>query len=157
MRIETEHLQEVPPVLGDPERIRQIIDNLLDNAFSYTAPHGTILLRLEVVGEYVQVDVKDNGIGIALDAQPRIFERFYRGEHPYVLATSGTGLGLSIVQHLVGMHGGRIWFESSGIPGEGCTFSFTLPLAESANPALDPLGKGAGHRQNNQHLRVPED
>ena len=157
MRIETEHLQEVPPVLGDQERIRQIIDNLLDNAFSYTAPHGTILLRLEVVGEYVQVDVKDNGIGIALDAQPRIFERFYRGEHPYVLATSGTGLGLSIVQHLVGMHGGRIWFESSGIPGEGCTFSFTLPLAESANPALDLLGKGVGHRQNNQHLRVPED
>jgi signal transduction histidine kinase len=74
------------------------------------------------------VDVKDNGIGIQLEERHRVFERFYRGEDPLVLATSGTGLGLPIVQTLVEMHNGRIWFESSGVSGEGSTFSFTLPI-----------------------------
>jgi signal transduction histidine kinase len=76
----------------------------------------------------VQVDIKDNGIGIRPPDQPHIFERFYRGEDPLVLAASGTGLGLSIVQRLVDMHHGKIWFTSSGINGEGTTFSFTLPV-----------------------------
>jgi signal transduction histidine kinase len=66
-------------------------------------------------------------VGIALEDQARIFERFYRGEHPLVLSTPGTGLGLSIVRQLVEMHKGRIWMKSTGVPGEGSTFSFTLP------------------------------
>jgi len=78
----------------------------------------------------VQVDVEDNGVGIAREDQDRIFERFYRGEHPLVLATPGTGLGLSIVKQIVEMHKGRIWMNSSGIPGDGSTFSFTLPVYE---------------------------
>ena len=142
--------------LGDPERIRQIIDNLLENAFFYTAPHGVILLGLQVAGEYVQVDVQDSGIGISLDAQPRIFERFYRGEHPYVLATSGTGLGLSIVRHLVEMHGGRIWFESSGVQGEGSTFSFTLPIYESIAQAADQSENTARKRKAGLRPSVPK-
>jgi signal transduction histidine kinase len=72
--------------------------------------------------------VTDTGIGIPIAEQTRVFERFYRGENPLVLATSGTGLGLSMVQQLVTRHTGRIWLESSGIPGEGSTFSFTLPV-----------------------------
>ena len=76
----------------------------------------------------MQIDVKDNGIGITLEEQKRVFERFYRGEDPLVLATSGTGLGLSIVNSLVDMHKGNLWLESSGIRGEGSVFSFTLPL-----------------------------
>lgn len=79
----------------------------------------------------MQIDVKDNGIGIPSDEQKRVFERFYRGEDPMVLATSGTGLGLSIVNTLVEMHNGRLWLESSGIRGEGSVFSFTLPLYRS--------------------------
>jgi signal transduction histidine kinase len=79
----------------------------------------------------VQVDVKDNGIGIQPEERNRVFERFYRGEDPLVLATSGTGLGLPIVQTLVEMHKGRIWFESIGVSGEGSTFSFTLPVYKS--------------------------
>ncbi|HRQ31513.1 MAG TPA: sensor histidine kinase, partial [Anaerolineales bacterium] len=78
-------------------------------------------------GREVQVDVKDSGVGIALEDQPRVFERFYRGEHPLVLATPGTGLGLSIVKELIEMHKGRIWVQSAGVSGEGSVFSFTLP------------------------------
>jgi signal transduction histidine kinase len=114
--------------LGDLERVRQILDNLLENAYDYTDANGSIIVRINSMGDELQVDVQDNGIGIPPEAQPRIFERFYRGEHPFVLASSGTGLGLSIVQHLVEMHNGRLWFESNGIPGEGSTFSFTLPV-----------------------------
>ena len=81
-------------------------------------------------GKEVQVDVDDNGVGIPLEDQNRVFERFYRGEHPLVLATPGTGLGLSIVKEIVEMHKGRIWMKSSGVPGDGSTFSFTLPVYE---------------------------
>jgi signal transduction histidine kinase len=76
------------------------------------------------------VDVRDTGIGISQELAHRMFERFYRGEDPLVLATAGTGLGLAIARTLVEMHGGRIWFESSGNRGEGSVFSFTLPIYE---------------------------
>jgi signal transduction histidine kinase len=76
------------------------------------------------------VDVKDSGIGISVEQQDRIFERFFRGEDPMVLATPGTGLGLSIVKQLVEMHHGKIWMNSNGISGQGSTFSFTIPVAE---------------------------
>jgi signal transduction histidine kinase len=127
----------LPRALGDLERVRQILDNLLENSYDYTDTGGRITVRIHPAGDEIQVDVEDNGIGIPPEAQTRIFERFYRGEHPFVLATSGTGLGLSIVRHLVEMHGGRIWFKSAGIPGEGSTFSFTLPvfrIGESVHP-----------------------
>jgi signal transduction histidine kinase len=118
----------LPSGYGDPDRIQQIMDNLVENAFQYSAENGHIWIRIFRAGQEIQVDIRDKGIGIAPKDQPRIFERFYRGEDPAVLATSGTGLGLSIVKHLVEMHHGRIWFESQGVPGEGSTFSFTLPI-----------------------------
>ena len=76
------------------------------------------------------MDVHDNGIGIPEANQERVFERFYRGEDPLVLATPGTGLGLPIVRQLVEMHKGRIWMKSNGVLGDGTTFSFTLPVYE---------------------------
>jgi signal transduction histidine kinase len=76
----------------------------------------------------LQVDVKDSGIGINLVDKTQVFERFFRGENPLVLGVAGSGLGLSIVKNLIQMHEGRIWVESSGVPGEGSTFSFTLPI-----------------------------
>jgi len=118
----------LPRVAGDLERVRQIMGNIVDNSYRYTPPDGQISIHIHVVDGYVQVDVKDNGIGIQPDEQGRIFERFYRGENPLVLATSGTGLGLPIVKQLVEMHRGKIWFVSSGVPGDGSTFSFTLPI-----------------------------
>jgi signal transduction histidine kinase len=108
--------------------VSQILTNLVDNAYNYTPPGGHISITLIELGGEVRVSVSDDGIGISPEEQERVFERFYRGEDPLVLATAGTGLGLSIVRQLVEMHGGRIWLESSGVPGEGSTFSFSLPV-----------------------------
>jgi PAS domain S-box-containing protein len=124
--------KKLPAVMGDSERVRQILGNLMDNAYHYTPENGTITVHIHKPNgtQEVQVDVEDTGLGIALSEQTRVFDRFYRGENPLVLATPGTGLGLSIVKELVEMHKGRIWVKSTGVPGEGSTFSFTLPVYE---------------------------
>jgi signal transduction histidine kinase len=127
MRLTLDVPAELPRVSGDLERVRQILANLVDNAYHYTPENGQIAIRLAPVNGAVQVDVKDNGIGIDSVDADRIFERFFRGEDPLVLATPGTGLGLAIVKQLVIMHKGAIWMTSKGIAGEGSTFSFTLP------------------------------
>lgn len=120
----------LPRVVGDSERVRQILSSLVENAYHYTAEDGSVEVHLHTVPRKreVQVDVTDNGIGIAPADQERVFDRFFRGENPLVLATPGTGLGLAIVKQLVEMHHGRIWLKSSGVEGEGSTFSFTLPI-----------------------------
>ncbi|MFC1878465.1 GAF domain-containing protein [Chloroflexota bacterium] len=119
---------DLPRVLGDPQRVQQIFDNLLDNAYQYNTPNGKIIISMQVVENEVQIDVKDTGVGIHPGDHERVFERFFRGENPLVLGVSGTGLGLSIVKNLVKMHNGRIWFKSTGIQGQGSTFSITLPV-----------------------------
>jgi GAF domain-containing protein len=141
MAISLEAPKELPRVFGDSERVRQIIDNLVDNAYHYTPMDGQIQVRLHSENGEVQVDVIDSGVGIAPEDQERVFERFYRGEHPLVLATPGTGLGLSIVKQLVEMHHGRIWMTSKGIPGEGSTFSFTLPAHQPSSSGRGKNGK----------------
>jgi PAS domain S-box-containing protein len=134
-RIENRRMQfdvDLPGFLpkndGDPQRVRQILENLFGNAFRYTENGGRILTRVRQRGDALQVDVEDNGIGIPPEAASRVFERFYRGEDELVIQSAGPGLGLWITKTLVEMHGGEIWFASSGIPGEGTTFSFTLPV-----------------------------
>jgi signal transduction histidine kinase len=127
--------KDLPRVIGDPERVRQILANLLNNACHYTPIHGQVSVSASNLGTEIRVDIMDTGIGIPLTEQERVFERFYRGDNSMVLATSGTGLGLSIVQQLIHMHHGRIWLRSSGVPGEGSTFSFTLPTFD---PSLQP-------------------
>jgi PAS domain S-box-containing protein len=119
---------DLPAVTGDVERVRQIVSSLIINGYNYTPAGGLVEVSLQMVNDEVQVDVRDTGIGIHPDDQHRIFERFYRGDDPLVLASAGTGLGLAIARGLVGMHNGRIWFASSGVRGEGSTFSFTLPI-----------------------------
>ncbi|MCS7247869.1 MAG: GAF domain-containing protein [Anaerolineales bacterium] len=128
MRFELSAEEPLPFVQGDPDRVMQILDNLLENAYLYSDPGRTVRVHLHSQDTVVQVDVIDQGVGVPPALQERIFERFYRGENPYVLATYGTGLGLSIVKRLVEMHGGKIWVQSSGIEGEGSVFSFTLPI-----------------------------
>lgn len=125
--------KDLPEVRGDSSRVRQIVSNLVVNAYNYTPEHGAILVNIHPSSEEVQVDVQDNGIGIKPEDQARIFERFYRGEHPLVLSTPGTGLGLPIVRQLVEMHSGRIWMKSTGVPGEGSTFSFSLPIYKNGD------------------------
>ncbi len=119
--------KDVPRIYGDAERIRQVINNLVDNAYRYTPKHGQVTVRIHTTnGNHVQVDVEDTGVGIPPEDQGRIFDRFFRGEDPLVLATPGTGLGLAIVKQLVEMHHGRIWVKSEGA-GKGSTFSVILP------------------------------
>ena len=127
MQLSLQAPENLPHVWGDHERVRQVLMSLVSNSFAYTPANGSVTLRLCDDTTHVQVDVIDSGIGIALDAHEQVFDRFYRGDHPLVQETAGSGLGLAISRALVELHGGEMWFESQGIPGEGCVFSFTLP------------------------------
>ncbi len=118
------------PILADPLKIAQALDNLLDNARKYT-PNGTRLhVGIRLLGREVEVSVSDNGPGIPAEDLPHIFERFYRVEKGRARDKGGTGLGLSIVKHIVQLHGGRVWAESR--LGEGTSFHFTLPTRTGA-------------------------
>ncbi len=129
MTITLDSALDLPRITGDLERVRQILGNLVDNAYNYTPVNGKIHVGMHLVEEgMLQVDVEDSGIGINQADGERVFERFFRGEDPLVLATPGTGLGLAIVKQLVIMHKGTIWMESPGVPGLGSRFSFTLPV-----------------------------
>jgi PAS domain S-box-containing protein len=130
MEFRLEVSPDLPSVTGDLERIRQVIANLASNGYNYTPANGIVIVRMSKLDAEVQVDVEDNGIGIGLEEQQRVFDRFYRGEDSLVLATAGTGLGLSVARTLVNMHHGRIWFKSSGVRGEGSIFSFALPILQ---------------------------
>jgi two-component system OmpR family sensor kinase len=112
-------------VLGDPARLRQVVDNLLANVRAHTPPGTRTRLSVEEQGDEVQVDVIDNGPGIPPDQQARVFERFFRAESSRTRATGGTGLGLAIVSALVGAHGGRVGADNN--PEGGARFWFRLP------------------------------
>jgi PAS domain S-box-containing protein len=129
--------QRLPKLRGDLERVRQILANLVENSFNFTPAGGMIRMRARYVGDQIEIDVIDNGMGISLPEQERIFERFFRGEQSLLLGVSGTGLGLSIVLNLVEMHGGRIWVTSDGIPGKGSTFTVSLPAMTAEDEAVE--------------------
>lgn len=114
-----------PPVQGDPERLRQVLTNLVSNAIKYSPNGGRIGMSGRFDDEFVYVAVTDQGIGIPLSERERIFDRFYRVENALSRRTQGAGLGLYLVRSVVQAHGGRIWVE--GAPGQGSTFVFTLP------------------------------
>jgi two-component system phosphate regulon sensor histidine kinase PhoR len=118
----------LPKLLTDEKSLGQVLLNLLDNAVKYTPKGGKIRVSAVKSNErMIQIDVEDTGIGIPEKDIPRIFERFYRVDKGRSRELGGTGLGLSIVKHIVMAHGGEIWVKSS--PGQGSTFSFTIPQA----------------------------
>jgi len=118
----------LPSVMGDPTRITQIINNLLHNAVRHTPEGGLVVLqaRAERSGGWVEVSVRDTGVGIPSDVLGKIFDRYYRGEA--IGEKGGAGLGLSIVKQLVEMQGGTVWAEST--VGEGTAVTFRLPAAQ---------------------------
>jgi PAS domain S-box-containing protein len=130
---------DIPLVMGDRDRVIQILTNLVSNAYQYTPAGGSIDVRALCAAGRVQVDVADTGIGIAPEDQPKVFDRFFRADDPKVQEFSGTGLGLAIVKSLVEMQHGRIWLDSE--VGKGSTFSFSLPMAEEGEekPAPSPV------------------
>ncbi|MEZ4769939.1 MAG: ATP-binding protein [Caldilineales bacterium] len=142
--LQVEIAPDLPPVLADVERLRQVVSNLVHNAIKFTPAGGSVTVHayagredqlpraarpaMQVSGPWplVIVEVSDTGYGIAERDLPRIFERFYKADRSRG-RTGGTGLGLSIARHLVESHKGVIWAES--IEGRGSTFRFTIPLA----------------------------
>ncbi len=114
-----------PRAFADARAVRQILQNLFDNALKYSDPDRAIEVRIRAEGDVVRTDVADHGIGIPEADCARIFERFYRVDRGRAREQGGTGLGLSIVKHLVQASGGEVFVEST--PGVGSTFSFTLP------------------------------
>ncbi len=117
----------LPDVRGDFSRLREVLQNLLDNATQYTPAGGRIEVSSLRTGQEVVTTVTDTGIGIPQAEQGRIFERFYRVDAARSREAGGTGLGLSIARHIVEAHGGRIWADST--VGEGSRFHFSVPIA----------------------------
>lgn len=118
----------LPQVWADPDRINQVLINLLSNAYRYTPPAGVVTLAAGVIDKMVLISVHDTGVGISPEHLPHIFERFYRVDKSRARQSGGSGIGLAIARHLVYAQGGEIWAESQGV-GQGTTFCFTLPLA----------------------------
>ncbi|MGA7911767.1 MAG: HAMP domain-containing sensor histidine kinase [Candidatus Dormiibacterota bacterium] len=119
-------------VMGDPARIRQVLTNLVSNAIKFT-PEGSVTISARVCGSEAEIAVVDTGIGIAPDAQERIFDEFRQADETITAKYGGTGLGLSIARQLIELQGGHMGVESS--PGHGARFWFTLPLATASNIA----------------------
>ncbi|MGH9813018.1 MAG: sensor histidine kinase, partial [Candidatus Acidiferrales bacterium] len=127
LAVVVESSPSLPPVRGDSVRLREVLQNLLDNAVQYTPAGGRITVRAAASDGGIVISVADTGIGIPQADQERIFERFYRVDAARSREVGGTGLGLSIARHLVEAHGGRITVESE--VGRGSTFSVFLPAA----------------------------
>ena len=127
-RISLDVEEELPQVRADPNQLREVVTNLLDNAIKYSPEGGDVLLRLERNGSSVRLAVRDNGLGIPPKEQRRIFEKFYRLDPHMTRGVGGTGLGLYIVRELVLRFEGKVWVEST--EGLGSTFFVELPVAE---------------------------
>ncbi|MBZ0286412.1 MAG: GAF domain-containing protein, partial [Anaerolineae bacterium] len=130
MHVNLEIQDLLPTVQGDPHKITQVIASIVDNAFNYTYPGGSISVKAQQPDEqHVLISVTDTGIGIPDEFKSRIWGRFERfDDHALVMDVPGTGLGLSIVKELVQMHNGTIWFESE--LGVGTTFFVELPIEQ---------------------------
>lgn len=123
-------VNRMPPLTAkaDVDRLHQVLSNLVDNAIKYGRTDGRVVVDGRTLDNgKLELHVQDDGPGIPLAAQERIFERFYRVDKARSREQGGTGLGLSIVKHIIQAHGGKVWVKSE--PGNGATFYFTLPRA----------------------------
>lgn len=127
IRFENEFSKDLGEMKADPDRLRQILINLLSNAMNYTPTGGTVLLKVQMTQLFVQFQVIDNGVGISSEHLPHIFTRFYRADKSRARSAGGSGIGLTITKHLVEAHGGTIQAFSDG-SGKGSKFIFTIPI-----------------------------
>jgi two-component system phosphate regulon sensor histidine kinase PhoR len=131
-------LDETTMILADEEAVRQIADNLIDNAIKYTPENGSVHVACHLHEDTVAFEVTDTGIGIPREDLPRIFERFYRVDKARSRELGGTGLGLSIVKHLVQSIGG--WIDVSSRLGSGTQFTVRFPRLQEPRPAREAAG-----------------
>jgi len=121
-------LVPTPILYIDPQRMKQVLNNLVINAIKFTPPEGSVTIRVRPYNErFVVISVSDTGYGIPIDDRPHIFERFYQSNHALQSKMGGYGLGLSIAKLIIEQHGGEISFESA--IDKGTTFYFTAPLS----------------------------
>jgi len=141
-----ESSDELPPVLGDQDKLMQVVINLISNAVKFTKS-GKVTIRSAQEGGDVTIHITDQGIGIAAADQVRLFEKFTQVGDPLTEKPQGTGLGLAISKEIVARHGGRIWVKS--VEGKGSTFSFSLPIfwKESREGAARVQAAPEGHPQ----------
>ena len=128
--------EPLPPVCGDPDKVRQVLTNLLDNAAKYSPDGGVVEVRFGRRGNAVRFSVRDEGLGIPAAEQRRIFEKFYRVDPNLSRGIGGTGLGLYICRELVRRMDGHIWVSSA--EGRGSTFEFELPAVLTAGDGSAP-------------------
>lgn len=127
---------ELPPIIGDQDKLDQILTNLLNNAIKYSPNGGDIIVHASVDGDHILIGVQDHGMGIPPEHLPRIFEKFHRVNNEDNRKIYGTGLGLYLVKHLVeSIHLGKIWVESQ--VGVGSTFWFKIPIKLDVKKALE--------------------
>lgn len=127
--------EELPRVWADPRRIRQVLNNLLENAVKYSPAGGEISVRCEVDSENVIVSISDHGVGIPQAMRERVFEPFFQVDGSSTRQIGGSGLGLAIVKGIVEAHHGAIWVEPGAT--EGSVFRFTLPIVKEADLRQD--------------------
>ena len=146
---EQELLVETPPeplwVVADPTRLEQVIVNLLRNAAKYTPPGGHVLARVASEGDAAVLVVRDDGVGIAPELLPRVFDMFFQADQGLERTAGGLGIGLTLVRRLVELHGGRCEARSAG-PGEGTEVEVRLPLASREAAAGAAVAAGGGRR-----------
>lgn len=128
--LQVEAANTLPALNVDDARITQVLDNLVSNALDHTAEGGNIRLSAETRGDMVRLEVQDNGVGIAPNDLPHVFERFYRGDQARPTEEGSSGLGLAIAKALVEAHHGKIWVESQ--VNQGTTFPIELPAMRGA-------------------------
>lgn len=119
---------DLPTVCADPQRLGQILTNLISNAYKYTPNGGTITIRAQEDGHQVHCEVVDTGVGMTPEEMGRLFTKFWRADDPHVREQPGTGLGLTIAKNLIELQGGELAVSSQ--KGLGTTFSFTLPMSK---------------------------
>ncbi len=126
IQLTTEIAEDLPLVMASPDRLRQVMNNLIGNAIKYTPSQGQVTVKAFQYEDEIRIQVIDTGIGIPAADQPHIFEKFYRVHNEYTANIKGTGLGLAITKSIIEKHQGRIWLES--VFGEGSTFTTALPI-----------------------------
>ncbi len=119
--------EDLPPVLGDEQRLGQVLDNLLNNALKFSDPGTAVTIRMCEEGKFIRTEIEDQGIGIPADKLERVFDRFYQVDGSTTRRFGGTGLGLAIVKQIVEAHGGQIGVRSE--QNVGSCFHFTIPKA----------------------------